>query len=91
MFSTIQKQQICLLFFVQVVLIVLMGTLMTYGPEANANLLKNLTGQCACETTPLNYGTTWIISARRPTFVIVKYSYGPMSRHFGNYTLSGVE
>nr|XP_034184188.1 ammonium transporter Rh type A isoform X2 [Osmia lignaria] len=44
MFSTIQKQQICLLFFVQVVLIVLMGTLMTYGPEANANLLKNLTG-----------------------------------------------
>ncbi|XP_076395569.1 rhesus blood group-associated glycoprotein Rh50 isoform X1 [Megachile rotundata] len=43
MFSAIQKQQICLLFFVQVVLIVLMGVLMTYGPEANVNLRKNLT------------------------------------------------
>ncbi|XP_076237995.1 rhesus blood group-associated glycoprotein Rh50 isoform X2 [Calliopsis andreniformis] len=44
MFSTSQKQQVCLLFFVQVVLIVLMGALMTYGPEANVNLLKNRTG-----------------------------------------------
>lgn len=38
------KQQVFLLFLVQVVLIVLMGTLTTYGPEANASLLKNLTG-----------------------------------------------
>ncbi|CAL7939452.1 unnamed protein product [Xylocopa violacea] len=44
MFSISQKQQVCQLFFIQVVLIVLMGTLMTYGPEANANLLKNHTG-----------------------------------------------
>ncbi|XP_033338838.1 rhesus blood group-associated glycoprotein Rh50 isoform X1 [Megalopta genalis] len=32
-----RKQQVCLLFFVQVVLIVLMGALMTYGPEAKDN------------------------------------------------------
>ncbi|XP_015436153.1 PREDICTED: ammonium transporter Rh type A isoform X2 [Dufourea novaeangliae] len=45
MFSTASgKQQVCLLFFVQVVLIALMGALMTYGPEANANLLKNHAG-----------------------------------------------
>ncbi|XP_043590277.1 ammonium transporter Rh type A isoform X2 [Bombus pyrosoma] len=41
MFSVSGKQQVCQLFFVQVVLIVLMGALMTYGPEADANLLKN--------------------------------------------------
>ncbi|XP_043513215.1 ammonium transporter Rh type A isoform X2 [Frieseomelitta varia] len=44
MFSVSEKQQVCQLFFVQVVLIVLMGALMTYGPEADANLLKNHTG-----------------------------------------------
>ncbi|XP_053997429.1 ammonium transporter Rh type B isoform X1 [Hylaeus anthracinus] len=38
------KHQVCLLFFVQIVLIVIMGALMTYGPEANANLLKNHAG-----------------------------------------------
>lgn len=43
MFSVSEKQQVCQLFFVQVVLIVLMGALMTYGPEADANLLKNHT------------------------------------------------
>ncbi|XP_076657688.1 rhesus blood group-associated glycoprotein Rh50 isoform X1 [Halictus rubicundus] len=38
MFSTASgKQQVCLLFFVQVILIVLMGALMTYGPEARGN------------------------------------------------------
>ncbi|XP_071859155.1 rhesus blood group-associated glycoprotein Rh50 isoform X3 [Bombus fervidus] len=41
MFSVREKQQVCQLFFVQVVLIVLMGALMTYGPEADANSLKN--------------------------------------------------
>ncbi|XP_076753082.1 rhesus blood group-associated glycoprotein Rh50 isoform X2 [Xylocopa sonorina] len=44
MFSISKKQQVCQLFFIQVVLIALMGALMTYGPEANANLLKNHTG-----------------------------------------------
>ncbi|XP_076620735.1 rhesus blood group-associated glycoprotein Rh50 isoform X1 [Colletes latitarsis] len=45
MFSaTSGKQQVCMLFFVQIILIVIMGTLMTYGPEANANLLKNHAG-----------------------------------------------
>ncbi|KAK9304112.1 hypothetical protein QLX08_004388 [Tetragonisca angustula] len=44
MFSVSEKQQVCQLFFVQVLLIVLMGALMTYGPEADANLPKNHTG-----------------------------------------------
>ncbi|XP_068976758.1 ammonium transporter Rh type B isoform X1 [Bombus flavifrons] len=41
MFSVSEKQQVCQLFFVQIILIVLMGALMTYGPEADANSLKN--------------------------------------------------
>lgn len=36
-----EKQQVFLLFLIEIILIVLMGTLTTYGPEANANLLKN--------------------------------------------------
>ncbi|XP_017885470.1 ammonium transporter Rh type A isoform X2 [Ceratina calcarata] len=43
MFSISAKQQVCQLFFIQVVLIILMATLMTYGPESNANLLKSHT------------------------------------------------
>ncbi|XP_017759249.1 PREDICTED: ammonium transporter Rh type A isoform X2 [Eufriesea mexicana] len=39
-----RKQQVCQLFFVQVILIVLMGALMTFEPEENANLLKDYTG-----------------------------------------------
>ena len=39
-----QKQQVCLLFLVQIVVIVLLSVLTTYGPEANTNLLKNHTG-----------------------------------------------
>ncbi|KAF7379599.1 hypothetical protein HZH66_014970 [Vespula vulgaris] len=35
------KQQVVLLFLIEIILIVLIGTLTTYGPEANANLLKN--------------------------------------------------
>ncbi|KAK2586413.1 hypothetical protein KPH14_010698 [Odynerus spinipes] len=35
-----EKQQVFLLFLIEIILIVLMGTLMTYGPEANATLLK---------------------------------------------------
>ncbi|XP_014605033.1 PREDICTED: ammonium transporter Rh type B isoform X3 [Polistes canadensis] len=37
-----EKQQVVLLFLIEIILIVLIGTLTTYGPEANANLLKNL-------------------------------------------------
>ncbi|KAG7197375.1 hypothetical protein KM043_018482 [Ampulex compressa] len=45
MFATAgQKQQVCLLIFVEVILIALMGTLTTYGPEANSTLLKNHAG-----------------------------------------------
>lgn len=45
MFSVVgQKQQVCLLFLVQIVVIVILGVLMTYGPEANGALLKNHTG-----------------------------------------------
>ncbi|XP_020720005.1 ammonium transporter Rh type A isoform X2 [Bombus terrestris] len=40
MYSVSGKQQVCQLFFVQVILIVLMGALITYGPEADANSLK---------------------------------------------------
>ncbi|CAK9833826.1 Ammonium transporter Rh type B-B [Anthophora retusa] len=42
---THQKQQVCQLFFIQIILIVVMSVLMLYGPEANANLLKNHTGE----------------------------------------------
>ncbi|CAK9807155.1 Ammonium transporter Rh type B [Anthophora plagiata] len=42
---THQKQQVCQLFFIQIILIILMSVLMLYGPEANANLLKNHTGE----------------------------------------------
>lgn len=46
MFSSInEKQQVLMLLLIEIILIVLMGTLTTYGPEANANLLKNHTGQ----------------------------------------------
>ncbi|KAI4481849.1 hypothetical protein M0804_009370 [Polistes exclamans] len=37
-----EKQQVVLLFLIEIILIVLIGTLTTYGPEANPNLLKNL-------------------------------------------------
>ena len=39
-----QKQQVCLLFLVQIVVIVLLSVLTTYGPEANSNLLKSQAG-----------------------------------------------
>lgn len=42
--SATEKQQVLMLFLIEIVLIALMGTLMTYGPEANANLLRNHTG-----------------------------------------------
>ncbi|XP_076171931.1 uncharacterized protein LOC143148961 isoform X2 [Ptiloglossa arizonensis] len=45
MFSaTHGKGQVCLLFFLQIVLIAIMGALVTYGPEANANLPKDRAG-----------------------------------------------
>ncbi|XP_011688785.1 PREDICTED: ammonium transporter Rh type A isoform X3 [Wasmannia auropunctata] len=39
-----EKQQMLMLFLLEIILIALIGSLMTYGPEANANLLKNHTG-----------------------------------------------
>lgn len=46
MYSSItQKQQVLMLFLIEIILIVLIGSMMTYGPEANTNLLKNHTGQ----------------------------------------------
>ncbi|XP_070517722.1 rhesus blood group-associated glycoprotein Rh50 isoform X2 [Cardiocondyla obscurior] len=39
-----EKQQVLMLFLLEIILIALIGSLMTYGPEANANLLKNHTG-----------------------------------------------
>ncbi|CAL1674281.1 unnamed protein product [Lasius platythorax] len=42
--SVTEKQQVLMLFLIEIILIVLIGTMMTYGPEANANLLKNHTG-----------------------------------------------
>ncbi|EFN78373.1 Ammonium transporter Rh type B [Harpegnathos saltator] len=45
MFSSVSgKQQVLWLFLIQIVLIVLMGTLMTYGPEASVNAHRNHTG-----------------------------------------------
>lgn len=44
MYSSItQKQQVLMLFLIEIILIVLIGSMMTYGPEANNNLLKNHT------------------------------------------------
>lgn len=48
--SATEKQQVLMLFLIEIVLIALMGTLMTYGPEANANLLRNHTGQYTART-----------------------------------------
>ncbi|XP_061935703.1 ammonium transporter Rh type B isoform X2 [Apis cerana] len=45
MFFSSGKQQVYQLFFIQIVLIIIMGALMTYGSEANVNLLKNRTGE----------------------------------------------
>nr|XP_012224503.1 PREDICTED: ammonium transporter Rh type A [Linepithema humile]XP_012224504.1 PREDICTED: ammonium transporter Rh type A [Linepithema humile] len=42
--STSNKQQMLILMLIEIILIALMGTIMTYGPEANANLLRNQTG-----------------------------------------------
>ncbi|XP_018301485.1 rhesus blood group-associated glycoprotein Rh50 isoform X1 [Mycetomoellerius zeteki] len=42
--SVTEKQQVLMLFLLEIILIALIGTFMTYGPEANANLLKNRTG-----------------------------------------------
>lgn len=51
MFSSVtEKQQVLMLFLLEIILIALIGSLMTYGPEANANLLKNHTGQCTTHT-----------------------------------------
>ncbi|XP_024886275.1 ammonium transporter Rh type B-B isoform X2 [Temnothorax curvispinosus] len=45
MFSSVTgKQQVLMLFLLEIILIAIIGTTMTYGPEANANLLKNHTG-----------------------------------------------
>ncbi|TGZ48797.1 Ammonium transporter Rh type B [Temnothorax longispinosus] len=45
MFSSVTgKQQVLMLFLLEIILIAIIGTMMTYGPEANANLLKNHTG-----------------------------------------------
>ncbi|XP_011155843.1 ammonium transporter Rh type A isoform X2 [Solenopsis invicta] len=44
MFSAVtEKQQVLVLFLLEIILIALIGAMMTYGPEANANLLKNHT------------------------------------------------
>lgn len=48
--SVTEKQQVLMLFLLEIVLIALIGTFMTYGPEANANLLKNHTGQYTIHT-----------------------------------------
>ncbi|XP_025073173.1 ammonium transporter Rh type A [Pogonomyrmex barbatus] len=46
MFSSVtEKQQVLMLFLLEIILIAIIGALMTYGPEANASLLKNHTGQ----------------------------------------------
>jgi hypothetical protein len=39
--SVIKKQQALLLFMVQIILIILFGTLLSYGPEENSDLLRN--------------------------------------------------
>ncbi|KAL6257968.1 hypothetical protein P5V15_011564 [Pogonomyrmex californicus] len=45
MFSSVtEKQQVLMLFLLEITLITIIGALMTYGPEANASLLKNHTG-----------------------------------------------
>ncbi|XP_072754718.1 rhesus blood group-associated glycoprotein Rh50 isoform X2 [Anoplolepis gracilipes] len=45
MYSSItEKQQVLMLFLTEIILIVLIGTMMTYGPEADSTLLKNHTG-----------------------------------------------
>lgn len=35
------KEQVLLLFLIQLIIMVLMGTLTTYGPEARANVISN--------------------------------------------------
>ncbi|XP_032679905.1 ammonium transporter Rh type A isoform X2 [Odontomachus brunneus] len=48
MFSSFSgKQQALWLFLIEIIVIVLMGTLMTYGPEASVNLHRNHTGTAA--------------------------------------------
>ncbi|XP_029678346.1 ammonium transporter Rh type B-B [Formica exsecta] len=42
--SVTEKQQVLMLLLIEIILIVLIGSMMTYGPEANYNLLKNHTG-----------------------------------------------
>ncbi|KAG5326942.1 RHAG protein, partial [Acromyrmex heyeri] len=41
--SVTEKQQVLMLFLLEIILIALIGTFMSYGPDANANLLKNRT------------------------------------------------
>ena len=80
MFSVSEKQQVCQLFFVQVLLIVLMGALMTYGPEADANLPKNHTGLYVPREGMYD-GATYHHVQRR-YYIVAK-----LRRHRENYTV----
>ena len=41
-----ERRQVLLLFAIQIVIIVLMGLFTTYGPDADAKLVRNLSGKC---------------------------------------------
>ncbi|XP_033209252.1 ammonium transporter Rh type B-B isoform X2 [Belonocnema kinseyi] len=84
------KQQVLLLFLIQFIVIVLIGTLTTYGPEARANVIRNHSGSSKKEKTSLEDDPLRIYPMYQDVHVMIWIGFGFLMTFLRRYGQSAI-